>query len=80
MSVRKDHRQLVTVADVGDFAVDINDVRIAEEIGRGAFGVVHRGVVNNLEQGELRTEVALKWSRGKFCKSRETNQCTYLTV
>lgn len=56
---------LLTPEHLGDFVVDIANVRIAEEIGRGAFGVVHRGIVQNLEHGELRTEVALKWSKGK---------------
>ena len=44
--------------------VDVEQIRIAEEIGRGAFGVVHRGIVHNLEAGQLQTEVALKWSKG----------------
>eukprot|EP00117_Sycon_ciliatum_P015075 scpid33208/ scgid4712/ Fibroblast growth factor receptor 2 len=43
--------------------VDVEQIRIAEEIGRGAFGVVHRGIVHNLEAGQLQTEVALKWSK-----------------
>ena len=48
-----------------DFTIDISDFRMAEEIGNGSFGVVHRGMIKNFEAGELFTEVAVKQPKGK---------------
>ena len=56
---------LFSPEEMEDFTIDINDFRMAEEIGHGSFGVVHRGVIKNFEAGGLVTEVAVKRPKGK---------------
>ena len=69
---------LVGPEEVEDFIIDFSNIRIAEEIGRGAFGVVHRGIVPNLDPNELRTEVAVKLCKGKGWKAFIEARVDYL--
>ena len=58
---------ILNIQDVEEYLVDINLIQIEEEIGHGAFGVVHRGVVQS-DSGVLGVgdEVALKLTKGKL--------------
>eukprot|EP00117_Sycon_ciliatum_P026612 scpid71116/ scgid21808/ Fibroblast growth factor receptor 4 len=55
---------ILNIQDVEEYLVDINLIQIEEEIGHGAFGVVHRGVVQS-DSGVLGVgdEVALKLTK-----------------
>ena len=55
---------MVNADYLAEFIVDIGNIRIAEEVGQGAFGIVHRGIVHDLEPGQRQTDVALKLTRG----------------
>eukprot|EP00117_Sycon_ciliatum_P015688 scpid31278/ scgid15434/ Fibroblast growth factor receptor 4; PFR4 len=45
------------------YVVKMEQIKIGEEIGRGAFGIIHHGVAMNVDGLDPHTEVALKWAK-----------------